>query len=110
MKLLFDQNISFRIIKTISVVFPSASHVKILGLEGKSDFDIWEFAKINGYTIVTFAVDFFEISIVRKHPPKVIWLRFGNSSTEFIRMKLIHLNQQIEEFHDNQELSCLEVF
>lgn len=37
MKLLFDQNISYRIIKKIKKEFPGAIQVKALGLEGKSD-------------------------------------------------------------------------
>jgi predicted nuclease of predicted toxin-antitoxin system len=48
-----------------------------------SDFDllqtedrrIWEFAKSNGFTIVTTDADFFELAAGHGAPPKVIWLR-----------------------------------
>jgi predicted nuclease of predicted toxin-antitoxin system len=53
MKLLFDQNISYRIIKLLSDDFKGSSHVKKEGLVNASDSVIWEFAKINGYTIVS---------------------------------------------------------
>jgi len=45
MKLLFDQNISFRIIEKISNLFPESKQVRQIGLEDCKDFEIWEFAK-----------------------------------------------------------------
>ncbi len=53
MKLLFDQNISYRITKNLPDLFVNSSHVKTEGLINASDYEIWEFARINGYTIVT---------------------------------------------------------
>ena len=58
MKLLFDQNISYRITKTIADQFPNAKQVKELGLENSTNLEIWEYAKSNGFTIVTFDSDF----------------------------------------------------
>ncbi len=52
MKLLFDQNISFRLIKQISDVFPQAKQVKEVGLADHSDSEIWEFARENNFNIV----------------------------------------------------------
>jgi predicted nuclease of predicted toxin-antitoxin system len=56
MKLLFDQNISFRITKLISGKYQTAKKIRELGLENSTDMEIWEFAKANGYTIVTFDI------------------------------------------------------
>ena len=81
MKLLFDQNISFRIIKLISDKFPEASHISELGLADSTDMAIWEFAKSNNYTIVTFDSDYYDLSIVKGCPPKIIWLRIVNAFT-----------------------------
>jgi predicted nuclease of predicted toxin-antitoxin system len=58
---------------------------------------------------VTQDSDFYDISIIKKHPPKIIWLRFGNSNTEFIRMKLINLKVEIEAFINDPQLSCFEI-
>jgi len=58
MKLLFDQNISFRIVKLLIDILPLSSQVRLLGLENAKDLEIWEYAKFNGYTIVTFDTDF----------------------------------------------------
>lgn len=50
MKLLFDQNISFRILRRLNDFYNGSSHVTGLGLMNESDIEIWEYAKINQYT------------------------------------------------------------
>jgi predicted nuclease of predicted toxin-antitoxin system len=62
MKLLFDQNISFRILSKIKAHFPEAKQVRQLGIENYSDIEIWKFAKENKFTNVTFDADFFDLS------------------------------------------------
>lgn len=57
-KLLLDQNISFRVVRKVSFLFPEAKQVRELGLENSSDQDIWEFARTHGFSIVTFDADF----------------------------------------------------
>ena len=113
MKLLFDQNISFRIIGIIKDYFPESNHVKYLGLENKSDIEIWDYAKVNGYTIVTFDSDFQDFSTLFGTPPKVIWLRMGNTSTEKIAEILTNKSGAIKDFHfasEQSEISVLEIF
>ncbi len=112
MKLLFDQNISFRILKQISDVYPEAKQVKDVGLENSSDSEIWEFARKNNYCIVTFDSDFYDLSVIKGIPPKIIWLRTGNTSTISIAKVLIDNQELIREFiqsPDYKELSCLEI-
>ena len=112
MSLLFDQNISFRIVKKIEDTFPNSKQIKELGLENYSDNEIWKFAKDNKYTIVTFDSDFFEISNLKGHPPKIIWLRTGNTITENI-IEILKLKKDIIiDFIENpshSEISCLEI-
>ncbi|CAM3889342.1 DUF5615 domain-containing protein [Flavobacterium cucumis] len=112
MSLLFDQNISFRIIQKIKEDFPNSKQVRELGLEGFSDHEIWKFAKENNYTIVTFDSDFFEISNLKGHPPKIIWLRTGNTTTKNIIEILQQKKEIIIDFISNPlyiEISCLEI-
>ncbi len=73
MKLLFDQNISFRLIKRIIDFFPDSKQVRELGLENSSDIEIFEFAKRNEFAIVTFDSDFCDLNIIKGYPPKIIW-------------------------------------
>lgn len=112
MKLLFDQNISFRILKILSNTYPNSNQVKALGLENTSDIDIWKYAKANHYTIVTFDSDFSNISKLNGHPPKIIWLRTGNTSTKNIADILIKSAENIKTFISSKELeniACLEL-
>lgn len=54
MKLLFDQNISSRILRTIETHFPTATQVRLEGLENYSDKELWEYARDNDFIILTF--------------------------------------------------------
>lgn len=112
MSLLFDQNISFRIILKIKEDFPNSKQVRELGLEESSDDKIWKFAKENNFTVVTFDSDFFEISNLKGHPPKIIWLRTGNTTTKNIIEILQQKKEIIIDFISNplySEISCLEI-
>ena len=112
MKLLFDQNISFRVINKISNLYPEAQQVRALGLENSTDIQIWEYAKKNNYSIVTFDADYFDITSLKGHPPKIIWLRIGNTTTDHIAKLFIDKFDLIEDFilnPDNRNLACLEI-
>lgn len=63
MKLLLDQNISYRLTKKFEVLFPGTQHVSKLGLLNKSDRDIWEVAKRDNFIIISFDSDFYDLSI-----------------------------------------------
>ena len=111
-KLLLDQNISFRVVRKVSFLFPEAKQVRELGLENSSDQDIWEFARTHGFSIVTFDADFYDLAALKGHPPKIIWLRTGNTRTDDIAQLLLDKADDIEEFikqDDYREVACLEV-
>ena len=105
MKLLFDQNISYRSEKKISAVFLDSKHISNVGLLNKEDFEIWNFAKLNGFTIVTFDSDFFDLSLVKGTPPKIIWFRSGNFPTnkiaEILKLCVIIKTRVIEKKYVN---------
>ena len=112
MRLLFDQNISFRIISKIGRNFPDSKQVRQLGIENYSDAKIWKFAKENEFTIVTFDADFFDLSNFKGHPPKIIWLRFGNTKTDFIANIINSRQSIIKDFISStaySEIACLEI-
>ncbi len=81
MKLLFDQNISFRLLKRIIDLLPESKQVRELGLENSTDSEIFDYARRNGFAIITFDSDFFDLSIIKGSPPKIIWIRTGNTTT-----------------------------
>ena len=112
MRLLFDQNISYRVTKILSKSFPEAKHVSQVGLQDSTDIGIWEYAKSNDYTIVTFDSDYYDLSIVKGCPPKIIWLRIGNATTKKIARILeedIDLIRLFVVDTSYTDLSCLEI-
>ena len=109
MKLLFDQNISHRLVNRVQDIFPDAQQVRGVSLENYSDKHIWEFAQRNDYTKVTFHGDFYNFSIIWGHPPKIVWIRTDNQTTNHVEVLLRQHYNSLEEIHRDNELSCLEI-
>ncbi|WP_016875795.1 DUF5615 family PIN-like protein [Chlorogloeopsis fritschii PCC 9212] len=72
MKLLFDQNLSPNLINRLHELYPDSNHVYCLGLDRLPDIEIWEYAKREGFLIVTKDADFGDLSLLRGFPPKII--------------------------------------
>ena len=99
MKLLFDQNLSFKLCKILSADFPGSSHVRLLGLDRASDLDVWHFAATHGYVLVSKDGDFSDISMLLGPPPKLIWIRSGNTPSLAIANRILGAMAEIQEFH-----------
>jgi len=80
MKLLFDQNISYRVVKNLFATFEGSVHISECKLTNAQDSDIWKYAKANDYCVVTHDDDFDDIYAMRGFPPKIIKLKTGNLS------------------------------
>ena len=64
-------------------LFPGSSHISGVGLAGETpDERIWEFAKENGFAIVTADADFLRLADRRGAPPQVIRLERMDYSTD----------------------------
>ena len=85
MKLLLDENISFRVLRSIYSVFPGSIHVSLQEAQTKEDQKIFEYAKLYGFTILTFDEDFYDLQLLKGHPPKIIWLTVGNCSNNELK-------------------------
>ena len=111
MKVLIDQNISFRIVSQISDLFPGVSHVKSLGLIDAKDFDIFMFARKEGFqAILTQDEDFYAHLLEHGTPPKIIWIRTGNCTTALLS-EVLHRNAAIIfSFFEDDNADCLEIF
>ena len=81
MKLLFDQNLSPKLVNRLADLFPGSSHVQSLALDCAGDDQVWGHALLNEFAIVTKDEDYNNLSVVRGSPPKVIWLQLGNCTT-----------------------------
>jgi predicted nuclease of predicted toxin-antitoxin system len=65
MKLLFDENLSFKLCGQLSDLFPNSGHARLLGMAEADDRALWQFAGANGYTLVTLDADFAELAALR---------------------------------------------
>jgi predicted nuclease of predicted toxin-antitoxin system len=109
MKLLFDQNISHRILKNLPETYSGSSHIIAEGLINTSDFTICEYAKLHQFIIVTQDSDFNDIYLLKGFPPKILWFQTGNLRTNDLAIILKNQQNEIVNFHNNEELGCLEI-
>jgi predicted nuclease of predicted toxin-antitoxin system len=107
MKFLFDQNLSRRLIDTLEDLYPDAIHVSDLGLATADDREIWEYARLNEFTIVSKDSDFRQLSFIYGYPPKTLWLRIGNCSTQMVSEMLRSNYLSITNFINNDEAALL---
>lgn len=84
MKLLFDQNLSPRLVELLADVFAGSQHVRQVGMERADDDSIWRFARDRAFVIVTKDSDFQERSQLAGSAPRIVWIRRGNCSTQDI--------------------------
>jgi len=107
MKLLFDQNLSFKLPPSLNSAFPDSKHVKDFGLTGNDDEAIWQLALEQGFVIVSKDSDFLHRSLLHGHPPKVIQVRVGNCSTQHIHEMFTRKDLTIMEFLNNPDEALL---
>lgn len=109
MKLLFDANLSFRLCRALADLFPNSVQVRNVGLADASDRRVWDYAKANGFVILTRNSDFAEMAGLLGSPPKVVWLRAGNLKTYEIEALLRKHIDVIAAF-DLDSAACLEIY
>lgn len=111
MKLLFDANLSWRLNKKMLPDFPESVHVKDIGLGiSPTDIQIWNYARINNFTIISLDEDFFKLSMNKGFPPKVIIIRINNMNTNNLSAILQNYTSTIQTFIQNQESGILEIY
>lgn len=104
MKLLFDQNLSHRLPGRLADLFPESAHVRAATLDRAPDDAIWVYAGANDFCIVTQDSDLVERSRLYGEPPKVVWLRCGNSTPQQVEAILRRNVVLITELIQNPEL------
>lgn len=109
MKLLFDQNLSFKLCALLEDVFPGSVQARRAGLAEADDLIVWRYAAANGFTLVTLDADFADMAALLGPPPKVVWLRRGNQPTTVIAQILRDQAQAIAAFEADDAV-CLEVY
>lgn len=113
MKLLLDQNISHKVVGQLRQHFNEIYSIREFDLTNAMDFKIWEFAKSNEFTIVTFDEDFYKIQLIRGYPPKIIWFKTGNILKQQFVNFLIAQKEMVHAFVNDKSYEnegCLELY
>ena len=107
MKLLFDESLSFKLVAALADIYPDSKQVREIGLLGVDDLSVWNYAAANGFLLVSKDVDFYERSLVLGAPPKIIWLRIGNSTVNETTLLLRSKYIVIRHFFEDKEATFL---
>ena len=75
MKLLLDNNVSYKLATLLKNEYSGSVAVREVGLSRAPDSEVWRFAQANGFVVVTKDSDFIQRSFLLGAPPKVIWGR-----------------------------------
>jgi predicted nuclease of predicted toxin-antitoxin system len=107
MPLLIDENHSAKLTTRLTDLFPGSKSVGYVGLLSSSDVEVWEHAKLHGFTLLTRDDDFVSRSILYGHPPKVIFITLGNCSTDQIETLIRWRADSIRRFLEDDGVACL---
>ncbi|MGQ9799663.1 MAG: DUF5615 family PIN-like protein [Ignavibacterium sp.] len=110
MKLLLDQNLSPKLVESLNEFYPGSVHVKDIGLDRALDEDIWIYAKVNNFIIISKDADFAERSLLFGFPPFVVWIRKGNCTTLEIQNILIENLELITNFVSASQAGLLNLY
>jgi predicted nuclease of predicted toxin-antitoxin system len=106
-KLLFDENLSFRLVVALADVYPESVHVRQVGLLGADDRAIWVYAAEHSFLLTSKDTDFHDRSVLYGAPPKVVWLRIGNSTVAETADLLRRQYILIRHFHEDPKSTFL---
>lgn len=107
MKLLVDNNLSYKLVQTLRIHFPESKHVSDALDTRSDDLLVWNHAKSNGFIILTKDNDFDERSQLEGCPPKIIHLICGNKPTLHILELLLKRKDDILSFGEMDADNCL---
>jgi predicted nuclease of predicted toxin-antitoxin system len=106
-KLLFEENLSRKLVVRPAELYPESAHVFEFGLLERPDGEIWDFAKTRDFVIVSTDSDFYELATTIGPPPKVVWLRRWTHPTRDAERVPRHEAIRITEFVADAELGVL---
>jgi predicted nuclease of predicted toxin-antitoxin system len=108
-RLFFDEPLSEALCTTLADIFPSSLHIRLLGQGGAADATVWDLARQHGCLVVSKDEDFHRLALLRGAPPKFVWVRLGNCTTDDIAQLLRRHYEDIIRFDDQNEATVLEL-
>lgn len=107
MRLLFDQNLSRRLLAMVAAEYPGSEHVAGAGLLNADDQTIWKYSASHDLILVSRDSDLRHLALLHGPPPKVIWLRVGNARTAAVAALLRARLADVQAFAADPALALL---
>jgi predicted nuclease of predicted toxin-antitoxin system len=107
MKLLIDNNLSYKLADYLKAESMESVHIKNALTVLSFDTEIWDYARENDLVILTKDNDFDELSQLYGCPPKVIHVLCGNKSTVYIFDLIVSYKFEINQFINTDSENCL---
>ena len=107
--LLFNQNLSPRLLRQLADLYPGSIHVQEIDLDAGSDNPIWDYARDRNLIIATKDKDYRDLSHARGYPPKVVLIRLGNCPWQAVGSLLREHYADIVALHQDDRRGLLEL-
>ena len=108
-RLFFDEPLSEALCDRVADIFPGSLHVRLLGHGGATDSIVWDLSRQHGCMVVSKDEDFHRLALLRGAPPKFIWIRLGNCTTDDVARLLRRRHGDIIQFDEQDEATVLEL-
>lgn len=109
MKLLVDHNLSDKLSLRLQDQFPGSLHISEVLPRREKDTNIWSYAREYGFVIITKDSDYRRLNRERGHPPKVIWIRTGNTPNAVVESLLHDHYDEIRDFQQDPARGIIEL-
>ena len=107
MRLLLDQNLSWRLVRLLASRFTDVVHVSTVGLSQATDLQIWAYAANHTCVIVSKDSDFQNFVQITDTFPKFIWLQMPRASTSVIAKTLLDQYEHILDFCQSTDVRLI---
>lgn len=96
MKLLFDENLSHRLVDRLGDRFTGSQHVRQLGMASAPDRIVLGYASLMGMVLVTKDSDFDDLALLAEDNVRVLRIDIGNCTTDEIEVMLRQAADDLE--------------
>jgi predicted nuclease of predicted toxin-antitoxin system len=107
-RLFFDEPLSEALCKTLRDIFPGSLHIRLLGQGGAADATSGTWHVSTGL-VISKDEDFHRLALLRGAPPKFVWIRLGNCTTNDIEQLLRRHHEDVSRFDEQNEATVLEL-
>lgn len=103
MRLLLDENVSWRLAAYLRPHCAAVLHVRDVGLDESPDTSIWRYAKQHGYDVLTKDEDFVRLVLAEGFPPRVVAVQNAQVPVRQLADFLLARLPQVEAFLGEQQ-------